>query len=82
MLLASASEDWWADPKGECLSAYYASPVYKLYGFEGLASAEPPGSDHPVGTNKIGYHMRKGGHTMTSYDWAQYLNFAEKAFKR
>lgn len=78
--VASASEDWWADPKGEYLSAYHASPVYALYDYPGLTNPEPPGPDQPIGTDKIGYHMRKGGHTMTRYDWAQYLNFAEKAF--
>jgi hypothetical protein len=80
--IASASEDWWADPKGEYLSGYYASPTYALYGLKGLAKAGPPGADEPVGEGKIGYHMRKGGHTMNRYDWEQYLNFADRCFGR
>jgi hypothetical protein len=80
--IASASEDWWADPKGEYLSGYYASPVYALYGFQGLTANELPVPDHPIGTAKMGYHLRKGGHTMNVYDWEQYLNFAGKTFRK
>lgn len=78
--IASASEDWWADPKGEYLSGYFASPVYNLYGLKGLLSTEPPGPNQPIGDGKVGYHMRKGGHSMTRYDWAQFLNFADRHF--
>ena len=80
--VASASEDWWADPKGEYLSAYHATPVYKLYDEVGLTNSEPPSLNFPVGDGKIGYHVRKGGHTMTPYDWEQYLNFADRIFGR
>lgn len=80
--VASASEDWWADPKGEYLSAYHATPVYKLYGENGLTNPEPPLPNNPVGDGKIGYHVRKGGHTMTPYDWEQYLNFADRIYGR
>lgn len=80
--IASASEDWWADPRGEYLAGYHASPVYALYGFKGLETEEPPMADHPVGEGKVGYHMRQGGHTMTRYDWAQYLHFADKQFRK
>jgi len=76
--IASASEDWWADPKGEYLSAYYATPAYALYGFQGVPNIQPPGPDQPIGSGRIGYHLRKGGHTMNRYDWQQYLAVAER----
>ena len=36
-----------------------------------------PGLDKPVGKT-VGYHFRRGGHTVARYDWEQYLNFADR----
>jgi hypothetical protein len=40
-----------------------------------------PPVDQPVGGND-GYHVRTGVHDITAYDWAQYLNFADRHFGR
>ncbi|MCL4200903.1 MAG: acetylxylan esterase [Pirellulaceae bacterium] len=77
--VASASEDRWADPRGEFLSALHAEPVYRLLGAGGLGTAEMPPVNTPVG-DTIGYHLREGGHAVTEYDWQQYLKFADKHF--
>jgi hypothetical protein len=79
--IASASEDLWADPKGEFLSGKHAEPVYRLFGEKGLGVDEQPPADHPVG-DFIGYHLRTGKHDITSYDWEQYMNFADRHFGR
>jgi hypothetical protein len=78
--IASAIDDHWADPEGEFLSTVAATPVYKLLGTDGMPTQQWPLVDHPV-MGQIGYHVRTGGHNITSYDWAQYLDFADMHLK-
>jgi len=78
--VASAQEDRWADPRGEFLSSKNASPVYELFGLQGLPADEMPDVNEPVwGT--IGYHYRTGGHDVKPYDWQQYCAFADQYLK-
>ncbi|HNX55356.1 MAG TPA: hypothetical protein PKO30_07215 [Prolixibacteraceae bacterium] len=80
LYVASAEDDKWADPRGEFLSAKYASAVYKLMGKEGLPVDEMPEVNKPV-MGTIGYHIRSGKHNLTLFDWQQYIKFADKFFK-
>ncbi len=79
--VASATEDTWADPKGEFLAAKNAEPVYALFGLPGLGVAEQPAPDTPVG-GQIGYHLRTGKHDINAYDWGCYLDFAGRHWQQ
>ncbi|HNQ74146.1 MAG TPA: acetylxylan esterase [Verrucomicrobiota bacterium] len=79
--VTSATEDHWADPRGEFLAAQNAEPVYALFGKPGLGVAAQPAPDQPVG-DFIAYHLRSGPHDVTEYDWRQWLQFADRHFLR
>ncbi len=77
LYVASATEDLWADPKGEFLSAKEASKVYNLFEIPGLTSSNWPAPETPVG-DLVSYHLRIGTHSVTGYDWDHYLAWARK----
>jgi hypothetical protein len=76
--VASAEEDRWADPKGEFLGAKHAEPVYALFGKKGLGVPDMPAVDTPALGDGLAYHVRTGKHELTPYDWARYLDFADR----
>ena len=78
--VASATEDRWADPRGEFLAVKHAAPVYKLYHDEPFGVDELPEPDQPAGS-VMRYHLRSGKHDCTEWDWQQYLNFADRWLK-
>lgn len=79
--VASASQDGWADPRGEFLALLNAEPVYALFRRPGLGVAAFPEVDHPVGAT-LGYHVRSGDHEITPYDWRRYLDFADRHLRQ
>ena len=81
LYVASAERDQWADPLGEFLAARRASPVYELYGLQGLQQDSLPAVNTPLHGGHVGYHIRTGKHNLTPYDWMQYLDFADFHFK-
>ena len=66
--VASGSTDFWADPMGEHRSTVLANEVYRLYGDPAMEDAFPK-VNTPVEAGHIGYHLRKGPHLLTEYDW-------------
>lgn len=81
LYVASASEDDWADPEGEFLSARLAGPAYKLYNRKGLGKKKMPPVDSPVQEGSIAYHLRTGEHDITPYDWEKFMDFADKKWR-
>ncbi len=79
--VGSAIEDLWADPEGEYLSLVHASPVYKLYGLEGLPPSLPVSIEKQVLGQNLSYHIRHGGHGLREYDWQCYMNAARVFLK-
>ena len=76
--VGSAIEDLRADPRGEFSSVKGAEPVYQLFGKRGLGVSDMPAVDQPVLGDAMAYHVRSGKHDITAYDWAQYLDFADR----
>jgi hypothetical protein len=78
--VASASQDNWADPEGEFLSCLYASPVWDLWGLDGLSTSKQPPVNIPIHSGNIGRHVRKGKHGMELSDWNWFMDFADRHF--
>jgi hypothetical protein len=80
LYLTDATEDRWADPRGEFLAAVAAEPVFHLLGKRGLETTEMPAPEHPI-QHDIGYHVHTGKHEVTPYDWEQVLAFIDAHWK-
>jgi len=78
----SGVQDTWADPRGEYLSAYHASEVYRLLGKQGLTTESSPRVGQAIIESDVGYHNRAGGHSIEMFDWLRFLEFAEYHLKR
>jgi hypothetical protein len=77
VLIISATEDLWADPKGEFLGGVGADPVYRLLSGEGIGQKEWPGPAALV-NSRIGYYLRRGKHDVTPDDWKACIEFADR----
>lgn len=77
----SAVGDTWADGRGEYLSAYHASEVYRLLGKKGLESEESPEVGKALMEGEVGYHIREGGHSIEDGDWEKFIEFASRHLK-
>ncbi|HIT74324.1 MAG TPA: acetylxylan esterase [Candidatus Avipropionibacterium avicola] len=78
LYVASASEDAWADPEGEYESWQQASAAW-TGGPEATAGEFPePGEVRAPTTAPLGYHLRDGAHAVEPFDWAAWLDFADR----
>jgi hypothetical protein len=79
LYVATSSEDLNGDPRGSFLSIKEASKVWNLYGLKGVECDTMPPENTPVGV-MARYHVKTGKHSLTPYDWEQYLKFADELF--
>lgn len=80
LLVASATEDAYADPTGEFIAAREAGAVYRLFHSPGLGADTPPPPDTLIGQD-IGYFLRTGPHACTPTNWNAMLDFADAKLK-
>jgi hypothetical protein len=80
LYIASAILDENADPQGEFLGALAVTPLYRFLGSTGLPTTAWPPVDRPV-LGRVSYHVRSGAHSVTDFDWDQYLRFADAYVK-
>jgi hypothetical protein len=80
--VTSATEDLWADPKGEFLGLAHSSSVYALWGHPAIAPDAMPPADTPLVAGPRAYHVRTGPHNLTAYDWARFADFADTVWSR
>ena len=75
-----ASEDFHADPRGSWLALVEASKAWALYRkAEAIHTGMPLANDLFL-NGPIAYHIRDGGHALTTFDWKLYLDHADTIF--
>ena len=74
LYVASASEDLWADPKGEFLAAQFAGELYKQLGGQPLELKGFP-APNTASIGQVSYHLREGKHDILAWDWKNYIEF-------
>ena len=80
VLLSCATEDQWANPKGQFDMLRGADPVYRLIWGEGLGAEAMPAVGELL-ASRLGYYIRAGQHSMTAADWKVWLDYADKWLK-
>lgn len=79
--VASASEDLWADPKGEFMSLQLGTRVHReIYKMKGDFPVEINSPGNPIHLPYAGHHIREGKHNLTPYDWNLFMDFADNYY--
>jgi hypothetical protein len=78
--VASATGDEWADPEGEYMALRAAASVW---GIDGDLSQLPPidriwRPGCRLWSGNLAWHLRRGDHEMTRWDWRRFLAFLER----
>lgn len=74
VLVASATEDAWADPVSEYLACVAAKPAF---GGDFIHPDRLPGGDETFLEGKLGYHLRQGTHYFSRRDWLRLIRFVQ-----
>ncbi len=76
LYVASASEDLWADPRGEFLAAKLAGDFYQQLGGKPLGLTDFP-APNTASVGQVSYHLREGKHDIDAWDWQHYIEFIQ-----
>jgi hypothetical protein len=80
VLVCSAAEDQWADPRAELAALRGADPVYRLLGATDTGVAGIP-AHPPLNTvigQRLSYHIRPGKHAVGEADWRVFVEFCQR----
>lgn len=80
--IASAEEDYRANPDGEFACAKKASLAWEEYGLQGLVAPEKAVTGEKYFQGNIGYYRRKGTHYFSREDWQNLLEFFNQKAKK
>jgi len=80
LVVSSAVEDRWADPRGEFLSCVAAEPAWTVTGRAGLGTRDEPPPDTPVGA-AVTYFVRTGRHDLLAFDWERFADVADRELR-
>ena len=80
VLLSNAEGDAWANPEGQFSLIAAAAPAYALFGEAPKFPATRPAISELL-NERIGYYIRPGKHSMTTADWAVWLDYADHWLK-
>lgn len=79
ILLTGARSDGWADPESAFRAARGATPVYKLFGAQGLRQADMKTVDLSA---DLAFYIRPGNHGSTTRDWNTFLDWLDAHFAK
>lgn len=78
LYVESSDKDPFCYTPNEYYAAAAVTPVYRLYGYAGLGEdIQQPPVNTPVHGDRVGYHVREGGHNLNLLDWNWYMDFAD-----
>ena len=77
VFVTGATQDPWADPRGEFLAEVAAGPVYRLLGQHDLGTMEMPTPDVALIAGELAFREHIGAHTDMP-DWPVFLRFASR----
>jgi len=78
LLLTNATEDEWANPRGQFDMLVAAAPVYELLGVKDAFSSKEFPKENILIDSRLGYFIRPGKHSVTTDDWNAWMDFADK----
>lgn len=77
MYIANSDEDAYVCPNLEYAALLEVVPIYNLYGYLLNYWKELPATGSVI-CQRVGYHLKPGAHSMTSFDWRCFYEFADR----